>query len=58
LRINPLATSADKLDFNTIVNIEGKWFINENLDLVYFSVFASDSVLSDTSTNVDSNGQQ
>ena len=38
--------SIDELDFNTTANIEGEWLINENLDLAYFSVFASDSVLS------------
>ena len=46
--------SIDELDFNTTANIEGEWLINENLDLAYFSVFASDSVLSDTSTDGDS----
>jgi len=35
--INLLVTSIDKLDFNTTINIEGEWFINEDLDLVYFS---------------------
>ena len=52
-KINPLVTSIDKLDFNTIANVEGKWFINENLDLGYFSTFASDSVPLDTSTDID-----
>jgi len=46
--------SVDKLDFNTTANVKGEWFINENLDLIYFFVFASDSPPSDTSTNVDS----
>ena len=36
-----------------IVNDVGEWYINEELDLAYFSVFASDSVPSDTSTEVD-----
>jgi len=53
-KINPLVTSIDKLDFNTTANIEGKWFINKDLNLVYFSAFTSDYVLSDTSTDVDS----
>ena len=44
--INPLVTSIDKLDFNTIANIEGEWFINENIDLAYSSAFTSDSVAS------------
>ena len=44
LKINPLITSIDKLDFDTIANVEGEWFINENLDLAYFSAFASNSV--------------
>ena len=48
-----LITSIDKLDFDTTANVEGEWFINENLDLTYFSAFASDSVPSDTSTDVD-----
>ena len=51
--INLLVTSIDKLDFDTAANVEGEWFINENLDLTNFSVFASDSVPSDTSTDVD-----
>ena len=34
--INPLVTSVDKLDFNNTINVEGEWFINENLDLSYF----------------------
>ena len=46
--------SIDKLDFNTTANVEGEWFINEDFDLVYFSAFASDSISSDTSTDVDS----
>ena len=52
-KINPLVTGVEKLNFDTTINIEGEWFINENLDLVYFSVFASYSVSSDTSTDVD-----
>ena len=52
--INPLVTSIDKLDFDTTANIEGKWFINEDLDLAYFSALDSDSVPSYTSTDVDS----
>ena len=46
--------SNDKLNFNNTVNAEGEWFINEDLDLPYFSVLAFDSVLSDTSFNVNS----
>ena len=53
--INPLVTSIDKLNFNTTANVESEWFINENLDSAYFSVYASDFVLSDTNTNVDYN---
>jgi len=34
--------SIDKLNFNIIANVEGEWFINENLDLAYLSVLASD----------------
>ena len=50
--INLFVTSIDKLDFDTTANVEGEQFINENLDLVYLSAFASDSVPSDTSTDV------
>ena len=46
--------SIDKLDINTTANVEGEWFINENLDLAYFSAFAFDSIPSDTSTDIDS----
>jgi len=53
-QINPLVTSIDKLGFNTTTNVEGEWFIDENLDLAYFSAFASDSVPLDTSIDVDS----
>ena len=28
--------SIDKLNFNTTANVEGEWFINENLNLTYF----------------------
>ena len=49
-----LVTSIDKLDFNTTANTEGEWLINEILDFAYFSAFASDSVPSDTSTDIDS----
>jgi len=49
----PLVTSIDKLDFNTTANVEGEWFINKNLDLAYFFAFASDSVPSNTSTDID-----
>ena len=52
--LNPLVMSANKLDFNNTTNVEGEWFINKNLDLAYRSVLASDSVPSDTSTDVDS----
>ena len=48
--------SIDKLDFNTADNIEGEWFINKILNLVYCSTFATDSILLDTSTDV--NGDQ
>ena len=39
--INPLVTNVDKLNFNNTANVEGEWFINENLDLAYFSTLAS-----------------
>jgi len=44
--------SIDKLNFNATTNVEGEWFINENLSLAYFSAFTSDSVPSDTKTDV------
>jgi len=43
----------NKLDVINAANDVGEWYINEELNLAYFSVFASDSVLSDTSTDVD-----
>ena len=46
-------TSINKLDVNNTANDVGEWYINEELDLAYFSVFASDFVPSDTSTDVD-----
>jgi len=53
-KINSLVMSIGKLCSDTTVNVEGEWFINEDLDLAYFSTFALDSVRSDTSTDVDS----
>jgi len=53
-KINFLVTSIDKLNFDTVTNIEGEWFINKNLDFAYLSVFISDSVPLDTSTNASS----
>ena len=46
--------SIDKLNFNNTANDLGEWYINEDLDLAYFSMLASDSVPSDTSIDVDS----
>jgi len=45
--------SINKLDVNNTSNDVGEWYINEELDLAYFSIFASDSIPSDTSTDVD-----
>lgn len=42
------------LDVNNTVNVEGEWFINENLDLAYLSIVASEFVPSDTSTDIGS----
>ena len=47
--------SIDKLDFNNTANVEGEWFITENLDSTYLSSLASDSIPPDTSTDVESN---
>ena len=52
--LNPFVTSIDMLNFNNTTNVEGEWFINENLDLAYLSVLAYDYVPSDTSNDVDS----
>ena len=52
--LNPIVMSIDKLDVNNTADIEGEWFINENLDLAYSSVVTSESVPSDTSTDMDS----
>ena len=51
--VDPLVTINNKLDVDNTANDVGGWYINEKLDLAYFSVFASDSVPSDTSTEVD-----
>jgi len=50
LELNSLVTSINKLDVNNTTNDVGEWYINEELDLAYLSVFASDSVPSDTNT--------
>ena len=50
---DPLVKSINKLDVDNTTDDVGGWYINEELDLAYFSVFASDSVPSDTSTEVD-----
>ena len=44
--LNPLVTSINKLDVNNTADGVGEWYINEELDLAYFSIFASDFVLS------------
>jgi len=51
--LNPLVTSINKHDVNNTADDVGEWYINEELDLAYFSVFASNLVLPDTSTDVD-----
>ena len=51
--LNPLVTSINKIDVNNTADDIGEWYINEELNLAYFSVFASDSMLSGTSTEVD-----
>ena len=50
--LDPLVTSINKVDVNNTANDVGEWYINEDLDLAYFSVFASDFVPSDTSTDI------
>ena len=44
--------SINKLNVNNTTDDVGEWYINEELDLVYFFVFVYDSVPSDTSTNI------
>ena len=51
--LNSLVTSVNKLNDNNTANDVSEWYINEVLDLAYFFVFASDSVPSDTSTDVN-----
>ena len=51
--LEPLVTGTNKPNVDNTTDDVGRWYINEELDLAYFSVFASDSVLSDTSTEVD-----
>ena len=51
--LNSLVTSINKLDVNNTADDVGEWCINEELNLTYFSEFVSDSVPSDTSTDVD-----
>ena len=46
--------SVDKFDCNNTADVEGEQFINENLDLDYLSALASDYVLLDTITDIDS----
>lgn len=43
----------NKSDVNDTADDEGEWYINENLELSYFSACASVSISSDTSTKVD-----
>ena len=50
--LNPLVTSINKLDVNNTAEEIGEWYINEELNLAYFSVLASNSMPSDTSTEV------
>ena len=52
MELNPLVTSINKLDVNNIADDISVWYINEELNLTYFSIFASDSVPSDTSVEV------
>ena len=53
LGADPLVMSITKLDVNNPANDVGEWYINKELNLAYFFVFASDSVSSATSTDVD-----
>jgi len=42
--LNPLVSSINKLDVNNTSDDVGEWYINEELNLAYFFVFASDSL--------------
>jgi len=43
----------NKLNVNNLTNDVGEWYMNEELDLTYFFMLASDFMPSDTSTDVD-----
>ena len=49
--LNPLVNCVNELDVNNTANDVGKWYFNEELDFAYFSMFASDSMPSDTSVD-------
>jgi len=49
-KLNSLIMSVNKLDINNTANDVGEWYINEELNLAYFSVFASNFKPLDTSS--------
>jgi len=51
--LNPLVTSINKLDVNNTADVVSEWYINEVLDLAYFSLFTSDLASFYTSIDVD-----
>jgi len=51
--LNPCVTNIAKLDVNNTASDVGEWYINKDLNLAYFSIFASNSVSSDTNTDID-----
>jgi len=36
--LSSFVTSIDEFDFNNTANVESEWYINENVDLAYFSM--------------------
>lgn len=43
----------DNLDFDKIAFNEGVWYLNDNVELSYLSVCASDLIAFDTETDID-----
>ena len=51
--LEPPVTGINKPDVDNTTDDVGGQYINEELDLAYFSVLASDSIPSDTSTDIN-----
>ena len=50
--LSPLVMSINKLDVSNTADDVDEWYIIEELNLAYFSMFTSDSVPLDTSTDI------